>query len=114
MTSKNQTGRRSLDVLANDARIESITSMPGPENWYTLSPEPGWTCDPLGAHAAVEPKVAGIIRAAKSIRPCDCAECRQRLQDRADGVTLAYCPTCRMMMKHVAEGQCLGCGLVVA
>ena len=73
---KNKTGRKSLDVVNDDPRVTEVFSEG--EDGYWLYLNPGWTCDPRGAHDGHEDTVKRLLDVYRAIEPCECADCKDR------------------------------------
>ena len=69
---KNRTGRRGLDRLAADPRIEFVEV---DEDGYWFYTVPGFRTDPE-THIGHEDTISDLLRQASGITPCDCDCCR--------------------------------------
>ncbi len=73
---KNKTRYKSLNIVNDDPRVTSLHSEDEDGLWLYL--EPGWTCDPKGAHPGHEYTVTALLRVYRGIRRCECGSCIQR------------------------------------
>jgi hypothetical protein len=63
-----------------DKRIQNIEH--DVDGWWVYL-KPGWVQQPEGTHAIVEDRKRDALDKMSLVVPCDCAECRQTILERA-------------------------------
>jgi hypothetical protein len=71
---ENKTRFKTLNIVNGDPRIKEVFDEGEDGIWMWLNP--GFTCDPRGAHDGHEYTVRDLLRAYKGIQPCDCDQCK--------------------------------------